>query len=88
MLFRSVATYFGHFLNFDTNTLFSSKVVHNLLTKEIIIDEVGDSKLYFGIGGRQLRFLNYEFCLLTRLKFGGRIHFSAYNNNIIEGGVL
>ena len=74
-----VATYFGHFLNFDTNTLFSSKVVHNLLTKEIIVDGVGDSELYFGVDGRRLRFSKYEFCLLTGLKFEGRTHFPTYN---------
>ena len=84
----SIATYFGHFLNFDANTLFSLKLVHNLLAREIIVNEVGDFELYFGVGGRQLRFSKYEFCLLTGLKFGGRTHFPTYNNNIVEGGVL
>ena len=65
------ATCFGHFLNFDANTLFSSKLVHSLLTKEIVVDGVGDFELYFGVGGRRLRFSKYEFCLLIRLKFGG-----------------
>ena len=83
-----VATCFGHFLNFDANTLFSSKLVHNLLAKEIIVDEVGYNELYFGVGRRRLRFLNYEFCLLTGLKFGGRAHFPAYNNRMVEGGVF
>ena len=64
------ATYFGHFLNFDANTLFSSKMVHSLFAREIIVDGVGDSRLYFGVCGRRLRFLKYEFCLLTGLKFG------------------
>ena len=67
---------------------FSSKTVHNFLTREIIVDGVGDFELYFGISGRRLRFLKYEFCLLTELKFRGRTHFPAYNNNIVEGGVL
>ena len=80
-------TCFGHFLNFDSNTVVSSKVVHNLLAREIIDDGAGDSELYFGIGGHQLRFSKYEFCLLTGLKFGGQTHFSTYNNNISEGGV-
>ena len=61
---------------------------HNLLAREIIVDGVGNFELYFGIGGRQLRFLKYEFCLLTGLKFGGRTHFPAYNNNIVEGSVF
>ena len=65
------ATCFGHFLNFDANTLFSSKLVHSLLAKEIVVDGVGGDELYFGVGGRRLRFLKYEFCLLTELKFGG-----------------
>ena len=77
-------TYFEHFLNFDANIVFSSKVVHNFLR----VDGVGDSELYFGIGGRWLRFSKYEFCLLTRLKFGRWTHFSTYNNNIVEDGVL
>ena len=79
---------FGCFLNSDANTLFSSKLVHNLLAKEIVVDGVGDDELYFGVGGRRLSFSKYEFCLLTGLKFEGRAHFSAYNNRIVEGGVL
>ena len=62
--------------------------MHNLLTKEIVVDEVGDDELYFGIGERRLRFLKYEFCLLIGLKFEGRTHFPAYNNRIVESGVL
>ena len=81
-------TCFGHFLNFDANTLFSSRLVHSLLTKEIVVDGVGEFELYFEVGGRRLRLSKYEFCLLTGLKFGGRTHFSAYNNSIVEGGVL
>ena len=83
-----VTTCFGHFLNFDANTLFSSKLVHSLLAKEIVVDGVEDDELYFGVGGRRLKFSKYEFCLLTGLKFGGRVHFPAYNNHIVEGGVL
>ena len=49
--------------------------MHNLLAREIIVDRVGDCELYFGIGGRQLRFLKYEFCLLTGLKFEGQTIF-------------
>ena len=75
-------------MNFDANTVFSSKVVHNLLAREIIVDSVGDSELYFGVGGCRLRFSKYEFCLLSRLKFGGRAYFPAYNNCIVECGVL
>ena len=82
------ATCFGHFLNFDANTLFSSKLVHSLLAREIVVDGVGESKLYFRIDGRRLRLSKYELCLLTGLKFEGRAHFSAYNNSIVEGGVL
>ena len=82
------ATYFGHFLNFDANTFFSSKLVHSLLVKEIVVDGVGDSELYFWVGGRRLRFSKYEFCLLTGLKFGRRAHFPTYKNSIVEGGVL
>ena len=37
-------TCFRHFLNFGANTLFSSKVVHNLLAKEIV-DGIGDFEL-------------------------------------------
>ena len=65
------ATCFGHFLNFDANTLFSSRLVRSLLTKEIVVDGVGEFELYFGVGGRRLRLSKYEFCLLTRLKFEG-----------------
>ena len=82
------ATCFGHFLNYDTNTLFSSRLVRSLLTKEIVVDGVGESELYFVVGGRWLRLSKYEFCLLTGLKFGGRTHFPAYNNSIVESGVL
>ena len=69
-------------------TLFSSKLVHSLLAREIVVDGVGDFELYFGVGGRRFIFLKYEFCLLTGLKFGGQTHFSAYNNSIVKGSVL
>ena len=62
--------------------------MHSLLAREIVVDGVGDSELYFGVGGRQLIFSKYEFCLLTGLKVGGRAHFSTYNNSIVEGGIL
>ena len=62
--------------------------MHSLLAREIVVDGVGDSELYFGVDGHQLRFSKYKFCLLIELKFGGRAHFSAYNNHIVEGGVL
>ena len=62
--------------------------MHNLLAREIVVDRVGDFELYFGVGGRRFIFLKYEFYLLTGLKFGGRAHFPAYNNRIVEGGVL
>ena len=82
------ATCFAHFLNFDAHTVFSSKLVYSLLAKEIVVDGVGGDELYFGVGRRRLRFSKYEFCLLSGLKFGGRAHFSTYNNDIVEGGVL
>ena len=82
------ATCFGRFLNFDANTVFSSRLVHSLLAREIVVDGAGDDEVYFGVGGRRLRFSKYEFCLLTGLKFGGRTHFPAYSNHIVEGGVL
>ena len=62
--------------------------MHSLLAKEIVVDRVGDDELNFGVGERQLRFLKYEFCLLTGLKFRGRANFPAYNNRIVEGVVL
>ena len=63
-------------------------MVHNLLTRDIIVDGVGDFGLYFGVGGHWLRFSKYEFCLLAGLKFRGRTHFPTYNNTIVEGGVF
>ena len=54
------ATCFGHFLNFDSNTLFSSKMVHSLLAREIIVDGVREFELYFGIDRRRLRFSEDE----------------------------
>ena len=77
---------FGHFLSFDANAIFSSHLVHNLLTREITFESVGDLKIWFGIGQRQLRFSKYEFCLVTGLKFGGPTHISTYSN--VSGGVL
>ena len=62
--------------------------MHSLLAREIVVDGVRDSELYFGVGGRQFKFSKYELCLLTGLKFGGRAHFPTYNNSIVEGGVL
>ena len=56
-----VATCFGYFLNFDENIFFSSKMMHNLLAREIIVDGLGDSELYFGISGRRPRFRSMSF---------------------------
>ena len=82
------ATCFERFLNFDAKIVFSSKLVHSLLAKEIVVDGAGDDELYFGVGGRWLRFSKYEFCLLIEFKFERRAHFPMYNNNIVEDGVL
>ena len=82
------ATCLGHFLNFDEKTLFSSRLVHSLFVREIVVDGVRELELYFAVGGRRLRLSKYEFCLLIGLKFGRRAHFPAYNNSIVEGGVL
>ena len=81
-------TCFAHFLNFDAHIVFSSKLVYSLRAKEIVVDGVKGNELYFVVGGRRLRFSKYEFCLLSGLKFGGGAHFSAYNNDIVEGDVL
>ena len=62
--------------------------MHSLFAKEIVVDGVEGDELYFGVGGHQLRFSKYEFCLLSGLKFEGRAHFPPYNNHIVEGGVL
>ena len=62
--------------------------MHSLLAKKIVVDGAGDDEVYFGVGGRRFRFSKYEFCLLSGLKFGGQTHFPAYNNRIVEGGVL
>ena len=45
------ATCFGHFLNFDANTLFSLRLVRSFLTKEIVVDGIGEFELYFGVAG-------------------------------------
>ena len=66
-----VATCLGHFLNFDEKTFFSSRLVHSLLARKIVVDGVGESELYFWVGGRRLRLSKYEFCLLIGLKFEG-----------------
>ena len=62
--------------------------MHSFLAREIVVDGVGNFELYFGVDGRRLRFSKYEFCLLTGLKFERRAHFPAYNNSIVESGVL
>ena len=61
--------------------------MYSLLAKEIVVDGVGSNELYFVVGERRLRLSKYEFCLLSELKFGGA-QFSAYNNDIVDGGVL
>ena len=65
---------FDYFLNFDSKTVFSSVLVHNLLAREITFDGAGDDELWFGIGQRRLRFSKYEFCLLIELKFKRTCH--------------
>ena len=40
---------FGHFLNFDATTQLSSVVVHNILAREINVENHGVFEIWFGI---------------------------------------
>ena len=78
---------FGHFLSFDANAIFSSHLVHNLLTREITFEGAGQNEIWFGIGQRRMRFSKYEFCLVTGLKFGGPSNIPSFNSIPVRGGV-
>ena len=80
-------TCFRHFFRFDANAVFSSFLVHDLFAREITIDRVGDSKIWFEIGQHRLRFLKYEFCLVVGLKFGEEAHISKYSYILVPSGV-
>ena len=60
---------FEHFLSFDVDAMFSSLLVYNLLTKEIVVEGVGQCKIWFGIDQHKVRFSNKELCLVTSLNF-------------------
>ncbi|KAK2663135.1 hypothetical protein Ddye_001709 [Dipteronia dyeriana] len=65
-----MASCFKQFGQFPTNWLFSAQIVHNLLQREIQIDGASENELWFSVGGKNARFGQREFCLVTGLRFG------------------
>ncbi|TXG60736.1 hypothetical protein EZV62_012099 [Acer yangbiense] len=61
---------FKHFSNVLTNWLFSAQIVHNLLLREITVDGAGENELFVSLGGKNARFGQREFCMVTGLRFG------------------
>ena len=61
---------FRHFFNFSRDMMFSSKLVHAVLAKEIVVEGAGKWEMYFRIGKVKARFSKEEFCLCTGLRFG------------------
>ena len=62
---------FRHFFCSDIDAIFSLQLVHNLFTRKIVVEGTRQYEIWFGICRRQMRFSKKEFCLVTRLKFGG-----------------
>ena len=56
--------------NFPINWLFSARIVHNLLLREITIDGATENELFISLGGKKARFGQTEFYLVTGLWFG------------------
>ena len=79
---------FEHFLSFDVDVMFSSLLVYNLLTKENVVDNIRQYKIWFVISQRKFRFSNEEFCLVSGLKF--RESSSVSTNGIVRvrNGIL
>ena len=50
--------------------MFSSKLVHVVLSREIVVEGVGKWEMYFGFGKVKARFSKQEFYLCTGLRFG------------------
>ncbi|GAB2265569.1 hypothetical protein Dimus_037835 [Dionaea muscipula] len=62
---------FGSLLGIDlSGRPFSAVLLHSLLSREIVVENVEPLEMWFGIGGKRARFSKYDFCLITGLKFG------------------
>ena len=79
---------FGHFLNFDATTQLSFVVVHNILAREINVEDPGAFEIWFGIGQCKVRFSKVEFCLITGLKFEEPSSPITKVHTPIEGGIF
>ncbi|KAK0579965.1 hypothetical protein LWI29_034112 [Acer saccharum] len=61
---------FKQFSDFPTNWLFSARIVHNLLLREITVDGARENELFVSLRGKNARFRQREFCMVTGLRFG------------------
>ena len=67
--------------------MFSSKLVHAVRAREIVVDGAGQWEMYFGIGKVKARFSKHEFCLCTGLRFGQLAHVYTDTYHALNGGV-
>ena len=67
--------------------MFSSKLVHAVLAREIVVEGVRKWEMYFGIGKVKARFSKQEFCLCTGLRFGQLAHVYTDTYHALNGGV-
>ncbi|KAK3222170.1 hypothetical protein Dsin_009195 [Dipteronia sinensis] len=61
---------FKQFNDFPKNWLFSARIMHGLLLREIKIDGATENELFISLSGKKTRFGKREFCLVTGLQFG------------------
>ena len=59
-----------HFFNFDAKTKLSFVMIHNIIAREINVEDTTDFEIWFGIGQRKVRFSKVDFCLIIGLKSG------------------
>ncbi|XVE80342.1 hypothetical protein DITRI_Ditri14bG0132300 [Diplodiscus trichospermus] len=79
---------FGHFLGFHSKAVFSATMIHNILAREIMIDNAVDQEFWFGLGQHKVRFGKREFCLVTGLRFSGGDDIDFDGLAPVAGGIL
>ncbi|KAL5766227.1 hypothetical protein ACOSP7_016844 [Xanthoceras sorbifolium] len=70
MLDRWTQGVFGRFSGMQGDQLFSGKLCHSLLCREIHYPGAREDEIWFAVGGHAIRFGKEEFLLCTDLKFG------------------
>ncbi|KAL5789369.1 hypothetical protein ACOSQ2_004257 [Xanthoceras sorbifolium] len=87
MLDKWTHSAFGRLSGMRGDQLFSGKLCHSLLCREIHYPGAREDEIWFDIGGHAIRFGKEEFLLCTGLKFGPLPGATVSQNKIVDDSV-